>query len=126
MQVFKTKAFARWAKKERISDKALLNSVAEISNGLVDACLGAYIYKKRVAQQGQGKRGSWRTVLAFKAKEKAFYILGYSKNEKTNLTEHELVALKKLAKDIMAYTENDIQSLLKHKELIEVKDHGKK
>jgi len=32
--------------------------------GLVDAQLGGGVVKKRVARAGQGKRGSYRTVLA--------------------------------------------------------------
>jgi|TARA_R110000796_G_scaffold88164_6_gene189814 hypothetical protein len=40
MQVFKNKAFSKWALKEGLGDEVLLAAIDEINQGLVDADLG--------------------------------------------------------------------------------------
>ena len=54
---FKTRVFARWARKEGMADRVLLAAVAEMESGLVDARLGGGLFKKRVGLPGSGKRG---------------------------------------------------------------------
>ncbi len=66
MQAFKAKAFAKWASREGLDDAALASAVIEMEHGLIDAKLGGQVVKKRVALPGRGKRGSSRTLLAFK------------------------------------------------------------
>lgn len=66
MRIYKTKWFAKWARKEGLVDEALQDAVAEMNDGLVDADLGGHVYKKRAAIAGQGKRGGLRSLLAFK------------------------------------------------------------
>lgn len=78
MQIFKTRLFDRWANTEGVSDQALMKAAAEINEGLVDAALGGNVYKKRVAKPGQGKSGGYRTILAFKIKDKAFFMYGFA------------------------------------------------
>ena len=97
MRIFKTKWFTKWAKKERLSDTALREAIDEIEQGLADAKLSDFVYKKRIAQPGHGKRGSTRTILAFKTGEKAFFIFGFAKNETANINDAELRQLKILA-----------------------------
>ena len=53
-------------KKERVSDKFLIEVVAEMSRGLLGDRLGANIYKKRIKVDGRGKRGGGRVVVLFK------------------------------------------------------------
>ena len=45
MRVFKTKWFARFARKEDISDKKLIDAVREAENGLNDGDLGGGLIK---------------------------------------------------------------------------------
>lgn len=66
MLIYKTRWFTKWAKKQGITDQALIQSVDEIDQGLASADLGGSVYKKRVAMQGQGKRGATRVILAYK------------------------------------------------------------
>jgi hypothetical protein len=56
MRVVKTKWFARFARKEDISDKKLSDAVREAEKGLIDGELGGGLIKKRVARR-QGQRG---------------------------------------------------------------------
>jgi len=60
----KRKDFARWQAGERLPDDTLCKAVKEMENGLVDADLGGFLYKKRVARPGGGKSGGYRTVLS--------------------------------------------------------------
>ncbi len=84
MQAFKIRAFAKWASGEGLSDDVLASAVVEMEKGLIDAKLGGQVVKKRVALPGRGKRGSTRTLVAFRQGNKAFFIYGFAKNEPVN------------------------------------------
>lgn len=120
MQAFKIRAFAKWARGEGRGDVALGTAVAEMERGLIDAQLGGQVVKKRVAFPGRGKRGSARTVVAFKQGDKAFFIYGFANNERGNVSDRELQALKLLAKELLGYTATSLNKALKAGELIEI------
>ena len=89
MRIFKNRTFSKWAAKERLENHALLAAVDEMERGLIDADLGGNLVKKRVAIGGQGKRGGARTLLAYKVGNKAFFIYGFAKNVRANLSTDE-------------------------------------
>jgi hypothetical protein len=120
MRILKYKQFANWAKGEKITDTVLKATVTELSNGLFDASLGGSVYKKRVSRGGQGKRGSYRTFIAFQQKKRVIFMIGFSKNEKDNITEHEKKALKRIAKDYLGITNLAIDKLIIAKEIMEI------
>ena len=126
MRAFKIKAFAKWASGEGLSDDVLASAVAEMEKGLIDAKLGGQVVKKRVALPGRGKRGSTRTLVAFRQGNKAFFIYGFAKNERANISDKELRALKMLAKELMSYTVAALTKATKAGELIEIEvdDNG--
>jgi hypothetical protein len=126
MQAFKIKTFAKWASGEGLSDDALASAVVEMEKGLIDAKLGGQVVKKRVALPGRGKRGSTRTLVAFRQGNKAFFIYGFAKNERANISDKELLALKMLAKELMGYTAAALTKATKAGELIEIEvnDNG--
>lgn len=93
-----------------------------MNNGLIDANLGSNIYKKRLGGQGKGKRRSFRTLLAFRLDNKAFFIYGFIKNERDNITNKELKALKLLAEEFFKYSKQKLQEVIDAGELYEVKD----
>ena len=103
MRTFKTKAFARFSEKAGIPDAALCRSVREAERGLVGADLGSGVIKQRIARPGQGKSGGFRTLIVFRAGTRAIFVYGFAKNEKDNIEKDELVALKKLAAELLAY-----------------------
>jgi hypothetical protein len=90
MRVFKTKGFQRWAAREGHSDEALRAAVTEMEDGLIDAKLGGYVVKKRVALPGRGKRGGSRTLVVYQQADKAFFVYGFAKNERANISDKEL------------------------------------
>jgi len=121
MRILKYRMFRQWAKKEGISDSALKKAIDEIEHGLFDANLGNGLYKQRVARKGQGKRGGYRTILAFKEKNRSVFMYGYAKNDQANISNKEEEAYKKLAAYYLEITDNKLEILIKNGELFEVK-----
>ncbi|MFN8577938.1 MAG: type II toxin-antitoxin system RelE/ParE family toxin [Candidatus Sericytochromatia bacterium] len=120
MRIFKTKWFNKWSIKECIDDNSLCNAIKEIENGLIDADLGANVYKKRIAKKGKGKSSSVRTILAFKINNKSFYMYGFAKNKMDNINNKELEALKLLASILLNYSDKQIEIALEKGELVEI------
>ncbi|MGE0133389.1 MAG: type II toxin-antitoxin system RelE/ParE family toxin [Blastocatellales bacterium] len=125
MHIFKTKEFSKWASKGRCSDAALRNAVDEMESGLHNGNLGGNVYKKRVGVQGRGKSGGLRTLIAFKQGDKTFFIYGFAKNERANISETEEKALKLLAKELLGYSDAGLVKAVKAGELIEVRSNEK-
>jgi hypothetical protein len=101
-RVFKTRHFARWLRKTELNDTALCQAVREMAEGLVDADLGRNVVKKRVALPGRGKRSGARTLVATRQASRWFFVFGFEKNEKANVSQTELEALQLLAADLLA------------------------
>ena len=77
--------------------------------GLVDADLGGGVYKKRIALPGRGKSGSVRTLLATNRHNRWFFVFGFEKNERANISTKELEALQLLADDLLSMEEEQIR-----------------
>jgi len=122
MSVYQTKEFARFARKDKLSAKALVEAAADVAQGNFDADLGAGVFKQRVARRGGGKSGGFRTILFFKAGRHTFYAYGFAKSERANVSEKELKALKKLASELLSYSAAQIAAAEKAGELIELVD----
>lgn len=120
MKIYKTRLFAKWAKKNKVIDHALVQALEEVSQGLVDAALGGALYKKRVPTSGRGKRSSFRTILVYQAGSAAFFVYGYAKNAKSNLTEKEQYLLRKLADELLSYNSQQLLKLTKQDELVQI------
>jgi hypothetical protein len=97
LRVFKVKTFARFSRKEGLSDASLLEAVNDAERGLIDADLGGGLIKQRVARSGGGKRGGFRTVIAFRSKERAIFLFGFAKNDLDNIEDDVLNDLRKIA-----------------------------
>ncbi|WP_255437727.1 type II toxin-antitoxin system RelE/ParE family toxin [Comamonas flocculans] len=98
-RVFKTRYFQRWMRKTELADAALCKAVQEMAAGLIDADLGGGVVKKRVGLAGRGKRGGVRTLLATNKGSRWFFVFGFEKNERDNISDDELQALKDYAAD---------------------------
>ncbi len=115
MRIFKTRLFAKWAQKEKLSDQLLRQAIQEMESGLMDGDLGGYVYKKRIALKGRGKRGGVRSIIASKVLDKAFFIFGYAKNTKENMIAEEkkatkaTKATKALAGELLSYTADKLK-----------------
>ncbi len=121
-RVFKTRHFSRWMRKTELTDEALREAVAEMAAGLIDADLGGGIVKKRVALPGRGKSGSARTLVATNKGNRWFFVFGFEKNERGNITGKELEALRKVAVDLLAITGKELEAHLGSGALQEIRD----
>jgi len=124
VRVFKTKWFARFARKEDISDKRLIDSVREIEKGLNDGDLGGGLLKKRLARPGKGKRGGYRTIIVFRTGDRAVFVYGFPKSAKANLNGVELDAFQRLAQIYLNLGAASITKALSEGELEEVSYNG--
>ena len=93
MRVFVTKAFRRFQRKERIGDAALCEAIARAEQGLVDADLGSGLIKQRVARAGQGRRGGYRTIVAYRKGDRSVFLYGFAKSGQANISPDDLLDL---------------------------------
>lgn len=103
MRIFRTKPFTRFARKARLSDSSLIAAINAAERGLIDADLGGGVIKQRIAREGGGKSGGFRTIILFRAGARAFFVHGFAKNERDNINENELVAFRLLATQLLTY-----------------------
>lgn len=120
MRIFKTKAFDKWAK-GLLSDKNLLAGAEEIAAGNFDASLGQKVYKKRIAVTGKGKSGGARTIVAYQEGNNLFFVDGFTKGEKANISLTEKIAFQKAASVYLALCMADLNKAVKANKLIEIK-----
>jgi hypothetical protein len=96
MKLHKNPQFNRWAKKAGLGNADLCQAAQEMSDGLYEADLGSGLFKKRIARTGQGKRGGFRTLIAFNRRDRWVFLYGFAKNDRSNISDDEKEALKEL------------------------------
>jgi hypothetical protein len=85
VRIFKTRAFARFARREGIDDAVLGSAIDRAERGQIDAELGGGIIKQRVARPGAGRSGGFRTVIAYRTSELSVFLYGFARmNAKTS------------------------------------------
>ncbi|WP_174848333.1 type II toxin-antitoxin system RelE/ParE family toxin [Yersinia artesiana] len=118
--IFLSQGFASFTRKEGIVDQDIKDAVSEMDKGLIDVTLGNGLYKKRIAKKGQGKRRSYRVIIAFRSGKNVFLLYGFTKNERDNINIKELLAFRALAKVYFNFTEGDLQKLVASNKLRKV------
>ena len=118
--ILKRKDFARWQEGEKLSDTALCIAVQEMENGLIDADLGGFLYKKRVARPGGGKRGGYRTLLSARLGNRYVFLHGFPKSDKANITQDEKKALQFAGKVFLELSADALSKALLSGVLLEV------
>jgi len=120
MRIFKNKVFEK-RDKGLLSDKNLLASAEEIATGNFDASPGQKVYKKRIAVIGKGKSGGARTIIAYQEGNNLFFVDGFTKGEKTNISPTEKFAFQKAASVYFGLCTTDLNKAVKADKLIEIK-----
>lgn len=121
-RIYKNRWFAKFAAREGISDATLVAAIDQANLGLIDADLGSGLIKQRVAREGGGKSGGYRTLVFFRHEERAIFAFGFAKSGKANLNAIELRAYRQAAKIVLALTQAQIDSEVRAERLFEVKD----
>ena len=121
MPIYKTRSFARYADAERISDKNLTKAITDAAKGLIDADLTGGLIKQRVARQGQGKRGGYRVLIAFRSGDFSVFLFGFAKNVMGNIDTADLRIMHEAATSWLGATPEMIETAIKEGKLTEVK-----
>lgn len=121
-RVYKNRWFAKFATREDISEAALLEAVAQADGGQIDADLGGGLIKQRIAREGGGKSGGYRTLVFFRHEERAVFAFGFAKSGKANLNAVELRMYKQAARIVLALTQAQIDTEVREARLFEVND----
>jgi hypothetical protein len=121
LRIFKSKWFDHFARKEGITNSALLEAVARAEAGQIDADLGGGVIKQRIARPGRGKSKGYRSIIFFRRGSRAFFIYGFAKSKRANIDDHEREEFKKAAKHVLGLTEKLLTELLTRGDFIEVK-----
>ena len=122
MPVYAIKGFERFRRKERISNDVLLRAIERAASGLIDADLGGGLIKQRVARPGQGKRGGYRTIIAFRAGQRAVFLFGFAKNARDNIALEDLARWRLIGADLLKASDEAIRTAIDDNELTEVND----
>jgi hypothetical protein len=96
LSVYKTKPFARFAGKARITDADLWTAARLANQGMIGADLGGGVIKQRIARAGEGKSGGSRSIILFK------------KNDRANIGPDELEAFRRYAQVYLGYTNAEL------------------
>jgi len=120
MRIFITREFNRSVMGADLSEADLVYAAMEMNEGLWDANLGGKVYKKRVALAGRGKRGGARTLVAFRRGDRVFFMYGFAKNQRANITPKEKQALKRMARELLSFDLRQLNAALEHGQLIEI------
>ena len=121
-RILKNRWFDKFARKEGIEDAALIAAVLRAEAGLLDADLGGGVVKQRVARQGEGRSGGFRTILFFRQGRRAVFVFGFAKKGKANLTAHEHATFRKAARIVLDLDDEAINGEIVAGRMIEVDD----
>lgn len=89
---------------------------------MIGADLGGGVIKQRIAREGGGKSGGFRTIILFRSGSRAFFVHGFAKNERDNIRDDELAAFKLLAARLLAYDDLALAKAVADGVLMEVRD----
>jgi hypothetical protein len=94
--IYQLKSFARFARGERIAGETLIEAIERAGRGLVDADLGGGLIKQRVARKGQGRRGGYRVIIAFRSGDFSVFLFGFAKSDEDNIDDRQLAVLRRI------------------------------
>jgi len=124
LRLYKSKWFARFAKKERIADAKLCEVIENAEKGLIDADYGDGLIKQRIARPGEGKSGGYRSIILFRKGERSFFIYGFSKNDMDNIDKSDERDFKELGAVLLNASDEQLADLVESGKYQEVQCDG--
>jgi hypothetical protein len=122
VRIFKNKWFAKFAKREGITDIKLREVIADVERGKIDVNYGGDVIKQRIARVNEGKSGGYRSVILYQKNNKAFFVYGFAKSERENIDEDEEREFKELAKLTFSLSDDNLAKLIQQGAYTELKD----
>jgi hypothetical protein len=120
VRIFKDKWFSRFARQNDITDRDLCDVVARADRGLIDADLGGGVIKQRIPRPNEGRSGGYRTIILFRTHERAFFVFGFAKNERDNISKRDLKDFRDAAEVSLALSLEALQRLIDAEMLFKV------
>ena len=82
-------------------------------------------FKKRVAFPGRGKRSGVRVIVATQKVDRWFFLYGFGKNERNNISDKELEIFQEMAVDLLKLNDRQVDLALSSGEFVEVLNETK-
>ena len=120
MRVYKTKEFAKLARKAGVVDASLREAIARAERGLIDAALGRFLIKQRVARVNEGKSGGFRIIAFHRRGDRAVFLHLFAKNRQATLSASEESGYRDFAKLLMELSTESVRRLVEQEEWIEI------
>lgn len=121
-RIFKNGWFQRFARKEKLTNAALVAAIEQAEAGLIDADLRGGLIKQRIARAGGGKSGGYRSIIVFRSGDRAVFLFGFAKSAQANISKADLALLKKAASETLAWSSDELDALVKAGVLMEIQD----
>ena len=122
MQILQNRSVARAARKEGVSDEFCREAIFAAEEGLIDANLGGGLIKQRIAREGQGKSGGYRSIIFYRRGELAIMLHLFAKSEKGNISAVERTALLEIASAMDTLTPAHIAALVENEGWRDISD----
>ena len=120
MRTFKTKGIGRFVRRKRITDASLKEAITRAERGIIDADLGGNLIKQRVARTGKGRSGGYRMIVAYRMQERSFFLYGFAKNDRENIDDDELQALRAIGANWLAASDEVVAQAINTGDLQEI------
>lgn len=98
----------------------MCEAVHRAERGLLDADLGGGVIKQRVARRGQGRAGGYRVLIVIRRPRIAIFMMGFAKNERANIEDDELNAIREAARDLVRLSDDQIDRLIEQGAFTEI------
>jgi hypothetical protein len=82
--------------------------------------LGHDLIKQRIARKGQGRSGGYRTILAYRSRERAVFLYGFAKKQRDNIEADELEDWRAIGSSLLRASMEAIERAIADDELMEV------
>jgi hypothetical protein len=122
MAIYKLRKVRAFARRHGISDRMLAAAAGDVRDGRFDADLGGGLYKQRLARDGGGKSGGFRTLITHRTSKHLFFVYAYPKNARSNIGPDEEKGFKKLARMYGALSQEELDYAVRTGKLEEVPD----
>lgn len=112
VRIFTSRWFGKFARDENISDEKLCQAIRAAEAGRIDANYGSGVIKQRIARPNEGKSGGYRCVVLYRRGSKAFFVYGFPKNQRANISRVEERQFKELANVTLVLSDAQLATLL--------------
>jgi len=68
----------------------------------------------------EGRSAGYRVIIAYRASACAVFLYGFAKNEKDNISDDELSALRQIAADLFRASQDDLERMVRDNRLTEL------